>query len=222
MSDNPPPETAVPADEFFLEIESHFARVRETTFLFSAKDWALMKGWHDQGIPLAIVIEAIDTAFAKRREAGRKRTISSLSYCRHAVEELWNERKDLYVGKGDAVPEEQPSNAVAILARELRDSGASLRPELQELMERAAREVESAAAKRSVPMIEQELLDIEGRLLDDITTRLSESERGELDQQVAQQLRGLADDAAGRRTRAANVKRLLRSRFNIPRLTLFR
>lgn len=222
MSDNPPPETAVSADEYFLEIESHFARVRETTFLFSAKDWALMKGWHEQGIPLAIVVEAIDTAFAKRREAGRKRTISSLSYCRHAVEELWNERKDLYVGKGEAVPEAEPSSAADVLARELRESGATLRPELQELMERAAAEVENATKKRSVPMIEQELLEIEGRLLDEITARLEESERSELEQLVTQQLRGLADDAAGRRTRAANVKRLLRSRFNIPRLTLFR
>jgi hypothetical protein len=71
---------AADSDDYFLEIESRFAELRETPFVFSAKDWALMKSWHDDGIPLAIVLEAIDSCFEKRRETGRKRVISSLSY----------------------------------------------------------------------------------------------------------------------------------------------
>src|SRR5437763_2929596 len=70
--------------EYYTEIESHFAARRGTPFVLSAKDWHLMKRWHDDGIPLPIVIEAIDTVFQKNEESGRRKTISGLSYCRHA------------------------------------------------------------------------------------------------------------------------------------------
>jgi hypothetical protein len=220
---NLPPDSAVPADEYFLEIESHFARVRETTFLFSSKDWALMKSWHEEGIPLAVVIEAIDSCFLKRREGGRKRTISSLSYCRHAVQELWNDRRELYVGKGEQLPETEPAEELVLLAGDLRVSAEGAASELASIFDTAATEVERAAKKGSVPMIEQELLDIEQRLLDTLYAALPGGARAELDQQLDQQLRGLqADEPTAKRTRAANLKRLLRSRFGIPRLTLFR
>jgi hypothetical protein len=219
---NQPPESLVPADDYFLEIESHFARVRETTFLFSAKDWALMKSWHEEGIPLSVVIEAIDSCFSKRREAGRKRTISSLSYCRHAVQELWSDRKELYVGKGEQIPEREPSEELGHLAMELRHA-ATATPAFASLFESAALEVEAATKRGSVPMIEQELLEIEQRLLDAMQAGLEESDRAAIDAQLDEQLRALrSDEPTAKRTRAANLKRLLRNRFGIPRLTLFR
>jgi hypothetical protein len=49
--------------EYFTEIESHFAFRRGTPFVLNAKDWSLMKGWAEEGIPLAVVIEAIDAVF---------------------------------------------------------------------------------------------------------------------------------------------------------------
>src|SRR5436853_5501972 len=99
------PSRAMPAaDDYFLEIESHFAMRRGTPFILSAKDWALMKTWAEGGIPLPVVIEAIDTVFEKAAE--RKKIVNSLSYCRHAVKELWSERKELQVGASGTVPEE--------------------------------------------------------------------------------------------------------------------
>ena len=47
--------------EYYTEIESHFALRRGTPFVLSAKDWHLMKRWNDDGIPLPIVIEAIES-----------------------------------------------------------------------------------------------------------------------------------------------------------------
>ena len=93
------------SDDYFLEIEAHFAFRRQTPFILSAKDWVLMQRWRAEGIPLPIVIEAIDTVFEKNETSGRRKVISSLSYCRHAVKELWEERKDLYVGAGETTPE---------------------------------------------------------------------------------------------------------------------
>src|SRR4051794_37086765 len=92
------------SSDYFLEIESHFAMRRGTPFVLSAKDWALMKKWADDAIPLPVVIEAIDSVFEKAAE--RQKRVNSLSYCRHAVTELWKERRELQVGANEAVPEE--------------------------------------------------------------------------------------------------------------------
>jgi len=85
------------AQPYFEEIEGHFAARRGTPFILSAKDWALMKSWHDEGVPLPVVIEAIDSVFEKNETSGRQKKINSLSYCRHAVKELWDERRELTV-----------------------------------------------------------------------------------------------------------------------------
>src|SRR5436190_24016222 len=97
------------AQPYFEEIEGHFAARRGTPFILSAKDWALMQRWHDEGVPLPVVIEAIDSVFEKNEASGRRKVISSLSYCRHAVKELWQERKNLYVGEAEMTPEREPA-----------------------------------------------------------------------------------------------------------------
>ena len=86
---------AIPDIDYYNEIEAQFALRRGTPFIVSAKDWALMKSWREGGVPLPVVIEAIDTVFEKNETSGRKKVISSLSYCRHAVKELWDERREL-------------------------------------------------------------------------------------------------------------------------------
>src|SRR5437764_6983781 len=93
---------------------------RGTPFILSAKDWALMKKWHDEGVPLPVVIEAIDSVFEKNETSGRRKVISSLSYCRHAVKELWAERKDLFVGgETGTTPETSPVAMLESLAEKL-------------------------------------------------------------------------------------------------------
>src|SRR5207244_5216210 len=110
-----------------------------------------MKRWREDDIPLPVVIEAIDTVFEKNETSGRRKVISSLSYCRHAVKELWEERKDLYVGGGETTPESAVAETLEALAGQLETSalGAPFAPRVRELM-RAG----------SVPRIEEQLLDL--------------------------------------------------------------
>src|SRR6266446_212403 len=109
----------MPSDDYFLEIEGHFAHRRGTPFILSAKDWALMRKWRDEEIPLPVVIEAIDGVFEKNETSGRRKVISSLSYCRHAVKELWDARRDLYVGGSEVTPEASPETRLGELANRL-------------------------------------------------------------------------------------------------------
>ncbi len=220
----PDPPEAIDAGDYFLEIEAHFAARRETPFLFSAKDWTLLKSWRDDGIPLAVVIEAIDSCFDKRAESGRKKTISSLSYCRHAVKDLWSDRKDLLVGSESSVPEAQPSEQLKALS-DLLLTAAGSQPvgRARELLETSASEVAALSRRRSVPSIEEGLLEIEGALFEQLNAAISPGERTELEQELDAVLRPYRklEGETLRKTKEANFKRLLRSRFAIPRLSLF-
>src|SRR5712691_11805471 len=110
---------AMASDDYFLEIEGHFASRRGTPFILSGKDWALMQRWREEGIPLPIVIEAIDSVFEKNETSGRRKVISSLSYCRHAVKELWDERREIYAGAGEVMPEVNPEARLESLAQQI-------------------------------------------------------------------------------------------------------
>src|ERR1700674_3345737 len=141
----------MPADPYYLEIEGHFAARRGTPFILSSKDWTLMKKWHDDGVPLPVVIEAIDSVFEKNETSGRRKVISSLAYCRHAVKELWDERRTLYVGGSEQTPESGPAAVLEELAKRLETSDAG---------RTFADRVRALVTEKSVPRIEQRLIDL--------------------------------------------------------------
>lgn len=201
------------SDTYFIEIEGHFAQRRGTPFILSAKDWILMKKWREDGIPLPVVIEAIDTVFTNNETSGRRKVISSLSYCRHAVKEIWNDRRELYAGAHDVLPEADPLALLGALADSLAASP---------LAAPFADRVRALAAEKSVPAIEAKLLDLEGELIDALIAAEPEGV-ADIRAQVAAALAGSAamDEKTRARTEAANLRRLARERFGLPRLSLF-
>jgi hypothetical protein len=205
----------VSASEYFLEIEARFAARRGTPFILSAKDWALMKKWHEEGIPLPIVIEAIDTVFEKNETSGRRKTISSLNYCKHAVKDLWEERKAMAVGGESAAPEEGAEELVLALANDLDAVG------LEAASAMAAR-VRELAKERSVPKIEERLIELEHELIEHVIATLPDV--AELRAEILRALGDTSrlDEATRVRTEEANLRRVVRERFELPRMTLFR
>ena len=199
--------------DYFTEIEHHFAVRRGTPFVLSAKDWHLMKRWHEDGIPLPIVIEAIDTVFENNETSGRKKVISSLSYCKHAVKELWDERKELSVGEDATTPEEAPDAALEVLAAELESNDVS------RLYGAKVREL---SRMKSVPRIEARLMELEHEMITSIVESLID--RDTLLAEVQKTLGDTSrlDEKTRARTEEANLRRAVRERFGLPRLTLFR
>ena len=197
------------SDAYFVEIEAHFAMRRGTPFILSAKDWALMKKWHEERVPLTVVIEAIDTVFEKNETSGRRKTISSLSYCRHAVKELWEDRKVMYVGETETTPEA----SLEALAAQLAETplGAPF-----------ADRVRALARAGSIAKIEEGLLDLERELIDAAIAAAPDDVsaiRSEITATLGDTSR--IDEKTLARTREANLRRLVRERFGLPRLTLF-
>jgi len=208
---NVPADT--PPETYFQEIEAHFALRRGTPFILNAKDWALMKKWFDDGVPLPIVIEAIDTVFEKNEASGRKKVISSLSYCRHSIKELWNDRQNLYVGGGDVSPESGPEALLDALALQL---------ETSDVAAPFAPRVRALASEKSVPKIEERLIDLERELVDAfIAADPASIDAIRADIAVALGDTSKMDAKTRTRTEEANLRRLVREKFGLPRLTLF-
>ena len=211
-------------EDYFLEIESHFAELRGTPFVLSSRDWALMKGWKDEGIPLSIVVEAMDECFEKRSNTPRKRVISSLSYCRHAVAEMWDDRKSLHVGDGDSIPETDAAARLADLAETLRLAAEGLGSTMtREHVLRAAEELRSIRPDESARRIEEKLIKIEEKLIALIERAFPAAELLEIQNELDRELADFQfpDDATRERTRKANLRRRLRGELSIPRLSLF-
>ncbi len=189
--------------EYFTEIESHFAHRRGTPFILNAKDWALMKQWAEEGIPLAVVIEAIDAVFDKRDAESKK--VNGLSFCKYAVKELWKERKELQIGAEGAAPEENVEPLLEALASRLSSTPASS----------FADRVRALARERSVPRVEEQLMELEQELIEAMLPQAEEL-RAE-----ARALTSGADEKTRARTEEAHLRRLVREKFGLPRLTLF-
>ena len=182
--------------DYFREIEERFISRRGTPFVLNAKDWHLMEKWAAEGIPLPIIIEAIDTVFDRFEAEDRK--VNGLSFCKDAVKKLWRERRDLQIGASESVPEEGAEDQLLALADALESSAPSFAPRVRDL-----------AREKSVPRIEEKLIDLEGELAAALAT---------------DEIRAEAARAAEGNTRAeeAHLRRLVREKFGLPRLTLFR
>src|SRR6476469_2100017 len=189
--------------DYYIEIEAHLAARRGTPFILNAKDWALMKKWFDDGIPLSVVIEAIDSVFEKNEASGRRKVISSLSYCRHAVKEIWQDRQDLYAGSGEGAPEE---NAGALLEALASDVEASTAP--GNTGRDTAAEIRGLVREKSVPKIEEQLIAIERSMIDAILGHLSAEERLGIEQPLGAIIADASlDDKTRQRTYEANLRR---------------
>jgi hypothetical protein len=77
-----PAERDAGLEAFVSSIETALRSQRGKEHLLSPRDFALARGWHEAGVPLATVLVAIDAAFE------RDPRTASLAPCRRRVEEL--------------------------------------------------------------------------------------------------------------------------------------
>ena len=81
MSDEPA-ERDADLEAFVEAVEAALRSRRGKEHVLSPRDFALVRGWHEAGVPLATVLVAIDAAFERDPHT------ASLAPCRRRVEEL--------------------------------------------------------------------------------------------------------------------------------------
>jgi len=85
--------------DYFTEIEDEFVRRRGSHLLVSTLDWSLMETWRQRGIPLHIVLRAINQTFDHYdRHNRRGRKVNSLFFCRQVVEDNYFDYLESRIG----------------------------------------------------------------------------------------------------------------------------
>ncbi|MFI5182575.1 MAG: hypothetical protein ACHQPI_14415 [Thermoanaerobaculia bacterium] len=224
--EEPPDETV-----YATRIEEAFIAERGTPFLLSARDWQLIRGWRESGVPVETVIRAIRETFERRRERGMAGKISSVAYCAGAVEERWQMEKRGLVGQGDGRRDEKPAEIaprLARLAHALRKAEGEVsddlnRDVLRKAVGKAVAKIEALSPDGGFEEIEKKLSGIEATLIKRLRTALSPEASAAVEAGVVESLgetAGLATEVVDRMRRAL-TRREVRRRLGLPSLTLF-
>jgi hypothetical protein len=226
------PDSAEDEASYGTRVEDAFIGERGTPFLLGPKDWILICGWRERGIPAETVIRAVRGAFEKKRARGDLSKISSLSYCANAVEVLWEMERRGLVGAHAPRRDAQsgtfdPTPRLRELAESLRaaegrvPAGADAAAAAEAL--RAAREaVEALDVAAGLEALEEALGKAEKSLGKKLEKALGDEDRERLAAEVAEEagdVSNLPKDTQ-RRILSALRGRAVRRGFGFVPLTL--
>jgi len=220
-----PPEAPIPEGEpdapvtpedhgYFRALEETFLRLRGKATLLSAADWQVAQGWHRAGIPIEVVIPVMESLFERARER-RKRTISSLTYFKAAVESAWEEVQGLSAG---GRKERLEPIRIEDRLRRLADRIGPSVPDGERWREAIA------ALSGELDEVESKLAALDGALLAELAANAAEAERVADREAIERALAGVASRLPPEevdRARAHLRAQHLRQRHALPVLSLF-
>jgi len=227
---------------YFTEIEDAFVRRRGKHLFLSPMDWALMETWKQQGIPLHIVLRAVEKSFDSYEARPRKRTVKTLLYCQEEVEAQYAEWVEAHVGSSTASAEaesdktpfsfaaisehlQRSSNALSELAKSRKQED-----DLSEALTRAIgllADIEKDFASSTTldtRKLEDSLTGLERMLNDSMLSVAGSTTLDEFNKEVKDQLKpykAQMDAAAYTQTFDNLLLKRLREHFALPRLSLF-
>lgn len=230
---------------YFSEIEDTFIRRRGKHLLLSPIDWALIESWKERGVPLHVALRGIEHAFDSSDAKKHKRTVKTLLYCQEEVEAQYAEWLESRVGSHDEPERDEEESSdkspfardavLSHLARSLQSfEELAARPQqhddLKEALQRAAsllgdiRDEYESAARPDSRKLEESLTGID-RMLDDAVRRaMGDDHLAAMAAEVEAQLKPYKrhmDKAVYKQTCANLLRKRLRERFDVPRLSLF-
>jgi len=214
---------------YFTEIEDTFVRRRGKHLFLSPLDWALIDGWKERGIPLHIVIRAVEGVFDvfDRQPAGT-RTIKSLFYCREEIESQYLEWLNSRVGATDGeettqFPRDQIKQHIDDAVNKLRNVE---QPAIAEDLSRAVARLEELRSNLTgnTESIDGTLGDIEKVLDRALLTNWDKPALKRIEKEIASELRPYKaemEPETYRNTLELMLLKRLREDAGIPRLGLF-
>lgn len=89
------------SSNYLSEVVNLFLTRRSSTLNLSPLDWQIVAAWEKQGIPLHIVIRAINGVFDKyyMQPKAKQKPIKSISYCSEEIQIAFENWLQLQVGK---------------------------------------------------------------------------------------------------------------------------
>jgi hypothetical protein len=228
---------------YFTEVEEEFVRRRGAHIYISTADWALVETWKNKGIPLHLVLRAINEAFDQYDRQPRKRgLVNTLFYCQQSVEITFDDYKLSQVGAAapeDSTAASQKPETATFTRESLLEFLTRCRNDIDEIpptegmeesLARASErldqiKIEIAGANRiDAQSLEQDLDVIDRMLLENLKAALGEERLKAIHEEAVAHLkhyRKKMDKAFYEQTVENFVARRLREAANLPRLSLF-
>lgn len=202
------------AHQYFRAIEDCFLDWRGAPLTLNPKDWQLARLWFEQGVPLRLVIENLESLFERRDQEGQDK-ISSLRYFRSAIEAAWRRRQEFLAPASEVdTPDVDVPMRLAALGRAL-PSG---------LPDRNAWCRRLEALSGTPEGVEAQLSDLDVELRRHVVSRLPTVEQEALQSRLETALKRLAgrlpDDELQRSAERLEVQ-FLRRHAGLPALSLF-
>ena len=201
---------------YFQALEKAFIRLRGAPLLLAPADWQVAQRWRELGIPLDVVITSLEELFLRRHEHGQEGRVSSLRYCRPAVEREWRRVTEL---RG---PAERASGDSFDVPRRLRALAASL-PSGWQKSEALAASILSLDKKR-LETAENLLMKLDAGMLEVAAADLTGEQANAFEERIRTRLEALARDFSPGEVGAAEGRlrcQELRRQFALPVLSLF-
>jgi hypothetical protein len=196
-------------DRYFQEISRVFLARRGAPFFLSPKDLELIAAWEKAGVPLAVVLEGIERAFAPGGgRPGPRGKVLALSFCRNQVRALYDLRRDRRVGliREPSDRGEKRARARAEVDGFLEQAGASIPPGIAVL-------ALQARAILGSDELDEEVLE---RIDDEVDRVLAAAATDEERRAAGATAPGLSESAV--RTKLANA---LREKYRLPYFALY-
>ena len=227
------PEPLEDEASYGTRVEEAFIEERGTPFFLLPKDWQLIRGWREAGIPSDTVIRAVRAAFERKRARADASKISSLTYCGNAVEVLWEmERRGLVGAHGPrpARDERAPFDGTSRL-RELAEALGKADKNMPagadgssaaEALGAARVAVEALDPAAGLEELEEELGKVEKALVKKLEKALGETASESLSRAVEEEAGDVSTltKETQRRIHSAIRRRAVRKAFGLTPLTL--
>lgn len=204
--------------QYFQAVESTFLLHRGAPLTLSPSDYHVAKKWHQEGVPLDLVLREIEEFFESQGEREDPRKVWSLRQCRPRVDAAWKSLREL-TAPGERAAEAEPLELgprLAALARAL-PPGLPGREELAGRIEALAGTGDPRAAEERLGVLEEAAVDA-------VLAGLEPAERAALEGEVEAALAQLADRVPREeadRARDRLLRRRARRRAGLPTLSLF-
>ena len=224
---------------YFTEIEDAFVRRRGKHLFLSPLDWALMETWKQQGIPLHIVLRAVERSFDSYESRPRKRSVKTLLYCQEEVEAQYAEWLESRLGAPETIDvagSDQTRFSASAIREHLQRCQSDLirlslsrkEDDLSEALARAAALLteiyDDDNAVLDTRRLEDSLTGLERMLNDAMLAAIPATELETLKNGVKDQLkpyRSQMEPAVYKQTFDNLLLKRLREQFALPRLSLF-
>jgi hypothetical protein len=212
---------------YYSEIEETFVRRRGKMLLLSPLDWALIETWQEAGIPLHIVLRAIEKVFDNHDKSTKKRSIKGLAFCREEIEVQYAEWQESQIGKSkDDGEESEETFTIEGVSAHINDVISALsiakNPTFDESFSRIIARLDelNKTLTDDFEKIETSLSQIEKILDEELKRNATKLHLTEIEQQLSGYKKQL-DKATYQKTFDLMLLKCLRDEHEIPRLSLF-